>query len=40
MEEEMTPLKTMSCGQSVAFQFAITDIKEEGWVVEFAGREK
>ncbi|EAW62611.1 hCG1658325, isoform CRA_a [Homo sapiens] len=33
MEEEMTPLKTTSCGQSAALQFATADIKKEGWVV-------
>lgn len=39
-QEEMTPLQTTSCGQSVALRFATTDIKKEGWVVEFAGKEK
>jgi hypothetical protein len=36
----MTPLKTTSCGQCVALGFATVDIKKEGWVGEFARREK
>lgn len=36
----MSACETTSRGQSVALGFATADIKEEGWVVQFAGREK